>query len=501
MTVILNAETAIADDVDVVVHPIFSDFSSPSDGAIDEQHLRRQNFTGKLGETLMGTGADGVIELAVGLGEPEHFDVESLRRVGAGIARATKMCRRGAISPVGLDQGGMTLEMVAEAVGVGFLLASYSFDEFRSEPTEKNFEQLDFIVPDQTVLLRSLARASAIGDAVTLARDLINTPAGDLGPSDFASIAQEVAAATGLQITVLEEEEIATEGLGGLLGVAAGSAQPPRFVKVSYEPVDSVATSLVTLALVGKGVTFDSGGLSLKTGTGMMTMKTDMSGAAAVLATLSVCGRLEVGMRVVGYMPLVENMPGGKATRPGDVLEIRNGKTIEVLNTDAEGRLILADALSLAVEDQPDAIIDLATLTGACIVALGSRIAGVLGNDDGLIEQVQAAGRRSGEPLWPLPLPMGYHSHIESEIADMKNIGVNGQAGAISAALLLERFVGDAPWVHLDIAGPARSDEDSGYLCKGGTGFGVRTLIELLSDYVPCGGTKPAQADGITVLR
>jgi leucyl aminopeptidase len=199
-------------------------------------------------------------------------------------------------------------------------------------------------------------------------------------------------------------------------------------------------------------------------------------------------------------MPLTENMPSGTATKPGDVLKIRNGKTIEVLNTDAEGRLVLADALSLASEAKPDAIIDLATLTGACIVALGSNIAGVLGNDDGLIAQVLAAGRRAGEALWPLPLPLGYHSHIESEIADMKNIGATGQAGSISAALLLERFVGDVPWAHLDIAGPARSEEDRGLVRKGGTGFGVRTLISLLESYEPSGGVVREKAEGITVL-
>jgi leucyl aminopeptidase len=204
---------------------------------------------------------------------------------------------------------------------------------------------------------------------------------------------------------------------------------------------------------------------------------------------------------VIGFMPLTENMPGGKATKPGDVLTTRNGKTIEVLNTDAEGRLVLADALTLAVEEQPDAIVDLATLTGACVVALGMQIAGVMGNDDRLIDAIAAASRRAGEATWHLPLPAGYRSHIESEIADMKNIGAAGQAGALSAGLLLEEFVGTVPWVHMDIAGPARSDEDKGYRRKGGTGFGVKTLIELLGQYEGLGGAVQGRAKGTEVLR
>jgi leucyl aminopeptidase len=237
------------------------------------------------------------------------------------------------------------------------------------------------------------------------------------------------------------------------------------------------------VVLVGKGITFDSGGLSLKTPGGMTTMKTDMSGAAAVLATISACGDLGVGVKVTAIAPVTENMPGGRAIKPGDVLTIRNGRTIEVLNTDAEGRLVLADGLSLAAELHPDAIVDVATLTGAAVVALGNSIAGLFGTDDALSARVRDASDRAGERTWPLPLPDEYAHHIDSEVADMKNMGKNGQAGAIAAALLLARFVGDVPWVHLDIAGPARSDEDSGILTKGGTGFGVRTLLELLTSY------------------
>ena len=265
--------------------------------------------------------------------------------------------------------------------------------------------------------------------------------------------------------------------------MARGSTQPPRLVRVQYQPADPIEIGgrVPHLALVGKGITFDSGGLSLKTATGMETMKTDMGGAAAVLSAVDAAAALGARIRITAFTPLTENMPGGSATKPGDVLTTRNGKTIEVLNTDAEGRLVLADGLTLAAEAEPDAIIDLATLTGAAVVALGKEIAGLLGNDDGLIAELRAAGNRAGEPLWPLPLPDDYRSHIESEIADMRNIGRPGQAGSISAAMLLREFVADVPWAHLDIAGPARSDENSRYLSKGGTGFGVRTLVELVT--------------------
>jgi leucyl aminopeptidase len=254
-------------------------------------------------------------------------------------------------------------------------------------------------------------------------------------------------------------------------------------VRVEYRPSHPIEVDgrVPHLALVGKGITFDSGGLSLKTATGMETMKTDMGAAAAVLGAVEAAAALGARIRITAWAPLTENMPGGSATKPGDVLTTRSGKTIEVLNTDAEGRLILADGLTLAVEAAPDAIIDLATLTGAAVVALGREIGALLGNDDDLVGAVRAAGERAGEPLWPLPLPEDYRSHIESEVADMRNMGRPGQAGSIAAALLLREFVAEVPWAHLDIAGPARSDENTRYLTKGGTGFGVRTLVALVT--------------------
>ena len=297
------------------------------------------------------------------------------------------------------------------------------------------------------------------------------------------SSSQRFADVAGVSVEVWDEERIVAERLGGLLGVARGSAQPPRLVRVEYQPADPVEVDgrVPHLVLVGKGITFDSGGLSLKTASGMETMKTDMGGAAAVMCAVDAAVAMGARIRISAIAPLTENMPGGSATKPGDVLTTRNGKTIEVLNTDAEGRLVLADGLALAVEADPDAIVDVATLTGAAVVALGKEIAGLLGNDDILIGQVRAAGERVGEALWPLPLPDDYRSHIESEIADMRNVGRPGQAGATSAAMLLREFVGEVPWAHLDIAGPARSDENQRYLSKGGTGFGVRTLVALIT--------------------
>ena len=359
----------------------------------------------------------------------------------------------------------------------GAALAGYRFTSFKSEPRACRLESLTVVAEGEAAV--GVERGARLAEAVMLARDLINTPAAEMTPARLAEVAAEVVEREGgLALTVLDETAIAVERLGGLLGVAAGSHQPPRLLEIVYEPPDARGA----VALVGKGVTFDSGGLSIKPADGMETMKTDMSGAAAVLAAMSTLPAFGPDVKVVAIIPATENMPGGRATKPGDVLRIRNGKTVEVLNTDAEGRLILADGLSLAVEAGVDAVVDVATLTGACKVALGTRVAGLMGNHDGWVAQVRAAAERAGEQVWPLPLPDDYRRQIDSEVADVKNIG-GRWAGALTAGLFLREFVGDVPWAHLDIAGPARSEDDEGYLSKGGTGFGVRTLVELLSSF------------------
>jgi leucyl aminopeptidase len=308
---------------------------------------------------------------------------------------------------------------------------------------------------------------------------MVNEPSGAKSPAVFASAARALLRGKGVTFKVLGEAELRSQRLGGVLGVGQGSANPPRLVTATYSPAGAKGS----VALVGKGVVFDSGGLSLKTSSGMETMKTDMSGAAAVLATMSVLRELGVKTKVIAYVPMVENMPSGSAIRPGDVLKIRNGKTVEVLNTDAEGRLILADGLSLAAESKPDAIVDVATLTGACMVALGEKVAGLMGGPQSWIEQMRAAADAAGEPVWPLPLPDDYRKLLDSEVADLRNISTSNYGGALTAALFLREFTGGLPWAHLDIAGPARAGNDDGYLVKGGTGFGVRTLVELVDAF------------------
>jgi leucyl aminopeptidase len=287
----------------------------------------------------------------------------------------------------------------------------------------------------------------------------------------------------GFEVEVLDREEIVRQRLGGLLGVNRGSTEEPRFLKLSWEPGDATDSS-PTVALVGKGITFDSGGLSLKSTDSMIGMKGDMAGAATVLAAFTALEAVRPPVRVLGYLPLTDNMPGGDATRIGDVLRIRNGKTVEILNTDAEGRLVLADALSLASEDGADAIVDLATLTGACMVALGARIAGLMGNDDGFVDQVRAAADAAGEDVWPLPLPDDLRPQLDSDVADLKNVSSGRWGGALVAGLFLKEFVADGTaWAHLDIAGPADALDEDAETRKGGTGFGVRTLLQLLSDF------------------
>jgi leucyl aminopeptidase len=289
-----------------------------------------------------------------------------------------------------------------------------------------------------------------------------------------------MAKSAGLTAKVWDEAAIKKAKLGGLLGVNRGSTNPPRLVELTYSPKGKATA---TLALVGKGITFDSGGLSIKSGQGMMTMKCDMGGGAAVAGVMSVLSGLGVKAKVRAFIPMTDNMTGGDATRPGDVLKIRNGKTIEVLNTDAEGRLVLADGLALASETKPDAIIDLATLTGACMVALGPKIAGLMGNNEDWIGQIESAAAATGERVWHLPLPDDYKKQFESAVADMKNIGT-AHGGALTAGLILQEFVADGiPWAHVDIAGPAWSDVDDGETTKGGTGFGVRLLADLVTNF------------------
>ena len=477
------AAAQVPDGVEVVAVPVLRGLMVPEGAApwpapLDVAQLAAMGFEGDTGQVQSMVAGNGRVVMAVGLGEPEKIDADALRRAAACLVRSAWKARRLATTLLDAVPAGLDRADAAQAVVEGAGLAAYRFIPYRRRPDACRVEDVTVVAPDASALEAAVRHGSSVVAAVTLARDLVNEPAGALTPTILADRARAVAEAAGLSIGVLDEDAIAAQRLGGLAGVARGSAEPPRLVELTYEPPGGSPEA--TVVLVGKGVTFDSGGLSLKTADGMMTMKTDMSGAAAVLSAMSVLASMDVAVRVVGLLPVTENMPGGRAVKPGDVLEMRNGTTVEVLNTDAEGRLILADALALAAEKAPAAIVDVATLTGAQVVALGRRVSGLMGNDEGLVGQVRAAGDRAGEPAWPLPLPTEYRCHLDSEVADLKNIGKAGEAGTLVAGLFLQEFVDGVPWAHLDIAGPARSDCDDGYLTKGGTGVAVRTLVELL---------------------
>jgi leucyl aminopeptidase len=497
-----DVATSVPSAVTVVGRLVGSDLEAygPATGLSGDLAAIR-GFEGKVGDSFVRAEGD-VVEILVGTGEERRFGPTEARRAAATFARALGKAQAAALDLRGAPSEAFSAARLAQAVVEGVGGAAYRFERYRSEKADAVLERIVLLVDEADVdeAAAGAQRGRAVSTAVSMARDLTNTPPGDLTPAQFADHWVAVAESVGAAIVVLDEEHIAEERLGGLLGVARGSAEPPRLVKMTYEPDEALSHygpdgKVPTVVLVGKGITFDSGGLSLKSPEGMIGMKADMSGAAVALASVSACRDLGVGVRVVGIAPVTENMPGGRAQKPGDVLTIRNGKTIEVLNTDAEGRLVLADGLVLAAEQEPDAIIDLATLTGACVVALGSEVAGLMGNDSHVLGALEEAAARAGESIWRLPLPRGYRKDIDSDIADMKNMGKPRQAGALVAGLLLEEFVNDRPWAHLDIAGPADSDDERYEIRKGGTGFGVRTLLQFLEDFRPVGEVGSRRAD------
>jgi leucyl aminopeptidase len=500
MALIVQLAAAIGDDVDVVVVPVFADLTVPegSSVAVDVASLVARGFEAKLGQTMVASAGSGTTVLATGLGSSAGVTADTLRRAAAAAVQAARHSRVVGTTLLEATPAGVPASAAAQAVAEGALLGSYQFTTYKTGAKLARLERLD-VVGEGAELVSALQRGSAIAGAVAMARDLVNEPPGTVTPIRLAEVATAMADGGSLECTILDADAIKAEGLGGLRGVSLGSDQPPRLIKLTYEPSTGSNGSggsepPPTVVLVGKGITFDSGGLSLKTPSGMESMKTDMAGAAAVLATMSLLPALQPPVKVIGIVPATENLPGGSAIKPGDVLKIRNGKTVEVLNTDAEGRLVLADGLSLAVEADADAIVDLATLTGACVVALGREIAGIMTNSEEWQAEVQAAAVRSGEPLWPLPLPDRYRSHIDSQVADIKNMGEAGAAGAIAAGMFLKEFVADVPWVHLDIAGPSWSERDAGFQPRGGTAFGVRTLVELLTGGTIRRRTRPDPA-------
>jgi len=441
--------------------------------------------TGEAGEvTKIATGGRLAAPLiaAVGIGAADGdapIEPEVLRRAAGTAVRAVAgphgsgpgRPRRIALALPARDQ------TEAEAVALGALLGGYTFQRYRSEPAAQ---------PALTLLAsgnhaaEAAHRAEVLAAAVNLVRDLVNTGPSDLVPATFAARAEEIAAQAGLGITVLDEQALAEGGYGGILGVGQGSVHPPRLVRLEYAPPQASKV----LVLAGKGITFDSGGLSLKPAKAMETMKSDMGGAAAVLAAVQAIAALGLSVRVIGYLPLAENMPSGTAQRPSDVLTIHGGTTVEVLNTDAEGRLVLADALARSAADSPDVLVDVATLTGAQVVALGPRVAGVMANDDALRDAVVDAAGRAGEAMWPMPLPDELRKGLESSVADLTNVAPDRNGGMLVAGLFLREFVPlGVRWAHLDIAGPSYNDGPAhGYTPKGGTGSATRALVQIAQD-------------------
>jgi leucyl aminopeptidase len=485
VTVDVQLARAVPDGCDAVGVAVPSDRIGEPVAALGDQQpdwdfLVTRGFAGKLGEAHVVPGSDGPPIVALGVGPAARVNSAALRRAGAALARAVPKAEHiGVVAADGLGDG-LGPSDAAQAQTEGVLLGAYRFTRYKSQPEPSPLTTVTLVGRGGKAVQSAMERAVAITETVCFARDLVNEPGGTLTPRSLAAAVEELAAARGVTLEVFDEGQIADMGLGGLLGVNRGSVEPPRLLRLSYEP-ERPRGSVV---LVGKGITFDSGGLSLKTHEGMIGMKGDMGGGAAVIAALLLVPQFAPRMKVTGYVPCTDNMPGGDATRVGDVLKIRNGKTVEVLNTDAEGRLILADALSLASEDRPDAIVDLATLTGACMVALGPKVAGLMGNDEGWVDQVQAAADRAGEPVWPLPLPDEYRPALDSAVADLKNIAGGRYGGALYAGLFLREFVEEGiPWAHLDIAGPAFAEAEDVESPLGGTGFGVRTLIELLAKF------------------
>jgi len=484
MTVQVQLTKHVPGDADAVAVPVFA---GRLEDAPESAYLSGCGFTGAAAEVqlLPPERTDGPVRVVVGLGEPGPVDPVALRRTSAALARAARRYPRVAISVIdALAAGheadpGADLVAAAAAVVEGFLLGAYRFVRYLSE-TPPTPSRLDVVLPDPDRAKAAVDRAVRLAAGVTLARDLGNEPGGTLTPAALADRAADVATSSGLACEVWDRERIVTERLGGLLGVNRGSTQPPRLVKLTYSPESPQGT----VALVGKGVTFDSGGLTIKPIQMMFDMKLDMAGVAAVLGAMSVLRDLDATVRVVGWLPMTDNMSGGDATRLGDVLRIRNGTTVEIINADAEGRLLLADGLSLAVEEVPDAIVDLATLTDTVPMAVGRRVAGLFGNHDGWRDQVVAAAGRAGEQVCPLPLDGVERKKLDSKIADMVNTPHHRYGQSALAALFLRQFVPDGvPWAHLDIAGPAFCEDDEGVWASGATGYGVRTLAELICAY------------------
>jgi leucyl aminopeptidase len=438
-------------------------------GSSIEETLRALGFKAKPGQvaTFPTMGHSGATLIAVaGLGSKDSVDVSSVRHGAAAAARRLSEHNDIAIALHRAVDGS------AASAAEGFLLGTYAFTTHKSDPKPSKIQTISILGGSD----EEVERGTVLAEATMLARDLINEPPGHLTPTALARKAQEVADVGGLEVTVMDPQQLSDRGFGGIVGVGRGSDEPYCLIQMRYVPEDPKGK----VAIVGKGVTFDSGGLSIKDGRNMMDMKTDMSGAAAVLGAMSALPRLTPEIEVIAYIPSVENLPSGHSIRPGDVITHYGGRTSEVLNTDAEGRLILADAIAYASEEKPEAIVDVATLTGSMVVALGLKVFGAFASDDALMDELKAASRSAGEPMWPMPLIEAYKKDLDSEVADCKNVA-GRWGGSIFAALYLREFVGpNISWGHLDIAGPARAESAYDDVSKGGSGVATRTLIHWI---------------------
>ncbi|MGH7774916.1 MAG: leucyl aminopeptidase [Candidatus Binatia bacterium] len=446
------------------------------------ERIKKSKFTGAEGTALLHFTA-GMLSashlLLLGMGKENEIENDSWRKAAARAKRET--------TGIGAEEFAFFLSPVKEletmvgAIVEGAMLASYQFNKYRSDhKPSSSLRAITLFRPGlkgSAALDRFARLALDLTPGVFLARDLVNEPPTVTTARFLGEQAQRHCRGRGLSVEVWGKKRIQAMNLAGLLAVNRGSVEEPRFIIIHYKPAGKAKKKI---SLIGKGITFDSGGLSLKTAKSMETMKLDMAGGAAIIGAMSRLPHLRPEIEVTGYIPTTDNVPSGSAQKPGDIIRYLNGKTVEVLNTDAEGRLILADGLALAAKEKPDCMINLATLTGACMVALGTEVAGIFGNHQSLVDNLIRCGREAGEKLWQLPLVKEYREEIKSNVADMKNIG-GSYGGAITAALILQEFVGDIPWAHLDIAGPAFAEKEMLTCPKGGTGFGVRTLLRFLS--------------------
>ncbi len=484
MALSIDSTRSIPRSADAVGLAVATSGTVPRQLGLNRSALSAQGFEGGIGQTLVVLGASGTTLVAVGIGDPRKITSGDLRLAAAALARSTS--RRNHVATNLVDAVGLDARSAAQAVVEGFALASYRYTDLKSaKGSGPSLLTMTCSSERARGTQSGIERGRTTSDAAILARDLANMPPAYLTARMLADRAVEVAHASGLEVEVFDNDKLEIMGCGGLLGVNRGSTEPARLVKLTYTPSNPTGH----LVMVGKGITYDSGGISLKpSDASHAMMKMDMTGAASVLSAMSALKALRCRAAVTGYLMCTDNRPSGSAMAMGDVLTFRNGKTSEIHNTDAEGRLVLADGLSLATELKPDAIVDIATLTGACMAALGPKIAGVLGTNQPFIEQVKQASETSGEPVWQLPLVREYRRFLDSNVADMKNIG-GPYGGAITAALFLSEFTGDVPWAHLDIAGPMNSDFDDGWLSRGATGFGTRLLINLATGF-----TKPKKS-------